>query len=442
MKNTLTLIVIFFLAGCESEMKKSESENFEMEINLIAENYVRLILKIGLVDENFVDSYYGSPDYAPDESVKKIAKDSLLKHCSEECDSLLDQLDNLSEYSTDEIGRMRFTFLYKQLLAVKARLFMLSGGSFTFAGEAKALYDITLPQYDISKYDSLLLQLEDRMKGSGSLTERFELMEKRFLVPEDKIEKVFAVCIDECRNRTMKFILLPQEENFNLEIVKGKPWSAYNWYKGKYKSLIQLNLSILPTVAHLLHLSAHEGFPGHHVYNALLEKNLVKNRGWVEFSIYPLFSQQSLIAEGTADYGMELLFPNNSDRTFIKNTLSTIAEIDTTGLENYFDVRGIKSQLEEFVVEIARQYLDRVINKEKAISLLKKYTLASEERAEQRIKFFETYGSYIVNYSLGQKLIENYINSRTNNLTEKWKIFETILKTPTTVSRLISKVDV
>lgn len=442
MKTTLMLMVIFLLAGCESDTKKSESENFEMEINFLAEKYVRLVLKIGLVDENFVDAYYGSPDNLPEESEKKLAKDSLLKLCTDECDSLLDEMDNLSKYSTDEIGQMRFTFLYKQLLAVKARLFMLSGGSFTFAEEAKALYDIALPHFDIHKYDSLLLQLAHRLEGSGSLAERFESMENKFLAPEDKIEKIFSVCIDECRNRTMKFIMLPKEENFNLEIVKGKSWSAYNWYKGNYKSLIQLNVSILPTVAHLLRLSAHEGFPGHHVYNSLLEKNIVKNRGWVEFSIYPLFSQQSLVAEGTADFGMELLFPNNSERAFIKNTLCTIAKIDTTGLENYFEVREIKSQLDEFVVEIARQYLDGEINKEKAISLLKKYTLSSEPRAEQRIRFFDAYRSYIVNYSLGKKIVENYINSRAKNLSDKWKLFETILKTPTTASRLISKGDV
>jgi hypothetical protein len=32
-------------------------------------------------------------------------------------------------------------------------------------------------------------------------------------------------------------------------------------------------------------LAAHEGYPGHHVYNALLEKNLVRDRGWIELSM-------------------------------------------------------------------------------------------------------------------------------------------------------------
>jgi hypothetical protein len=41
----------------------------------------------------------------------------------------------------------------------------------------------------------------------------------------------------------------------------------------------------------------------------LLEKNLLRDRGWIEFSVYPLFSPQSLIAEGTANYGIEVAFP-------------------------------------------------------------------------------------------------------------------------------------
>src|SRR5436189_3264532 len=38
--------------------------------------------------------------------------------------------------------------------------------------------------------------------------------------------------------------------------------------------------------AHLTkQLAAHEGYPGHHVYNVLLEKNLLQDRGWIEFSV-------------------------------------------------------------------------------------------------------------------------------------------------------------
>ncbi|NIV17481.1 MAG: hypothetical protein GWN47_03535, partial [Woeseiaceae bacterium] len=48
-------------------------------------------------------------------------------------------------------------------------------------------------------------------------------------------------------------------------------------------------------------LGCHEGYPGHHTFNVLLEKNLVTDRGWTEFTLYPLFSPQSLIAEGSGN---------------------------------------------------------------------------------------------------------------------------------------------
>src|SRR5207249_2840876 len=40
----------------------------------------------------------------------------------------------------------------------------------------------------------------------------------------------------------------------------------------------------------------------------------VRDRGWVEFSVYALFSPQSLIAEGTANFGRDVAFPTKTER--------------------------------------------------------------------------------------------------------------------------------
>lgn len=437
-KNFIFVLILFFL-GCEGKNPTSTKNDLNNMLNDIAENYVKLTLAIGTIDENFVDAFYGSEKFLPDESLKKLSKDSLLNFAEQNCNSLLDRLDSLANQSGDEIERMRYTFLYRQLLSIKARIFILRGGSFTFAEEAKALYDISLPNYEQKKYLSILKEMESLLGSNGTYAERFENLEKKFLVPKEKIEEIFSLCIEECRKRTMSKILIPADENFEVEIVNDKSWSAYNWYKGNYKSLIQVNTTIQPTIDRLLHLAAHEGFPGHHVYNSLLEKHLVKKRGWVEFSVYPLFSPQSLIAEGTADFGMSLIFPNNSAEDFIKNILCAKAGIDTSGISNYFKIQKLKSQLDDYVVAIAQKYLDGEITKEEAIEMLMRFTLSSKPRAEQRIKFFETYRSYIVNYSLGEKLVAEYIESNSSNAEEKWKNFEKILRSPTTSSYLKPK---
>lgn len=439
MKTIIYTFLLLLIMGCENKEEITSKNELNNMLNTLAEKYVRLALNIGTIDPNFVDAYYGAEEFLPTKSIKNLSRDSLINYAESECNSLLDKLDSLSNYSATKIEQMRFTFLYRQLLSVKARLFMLKGGEFTFREEAEALYDISIPKYDESDYQKILDDLASLLGGKEDLSEKIETLENKFKVPLEKVEKIFSLCIEECRKRTQKHILLPPNENFSVEIVKDKPWSAYNWYKGSYKSLIQVNLSIVPTVDRLLGLAAHEGYPGHHVYNSLLEKHLVKNRGWIEFSIYPLFSQQSFIAEGTADFGIELIFPNDSHTAFIKNVLCKEAGIDTNDIDRFLQMQKLKSQLDEYIVAIAEKYLDGLFTKEKSIDYLMKFTQSSKARAEQRISFFDTYRSYIVNYSLGRKLVESYINSFPNKTEIKWEKFEEILNLPATVSFLRSR---
>ena len=107
-----------------------------------------------------------------------------------------------------------------------------------------------------------------------------------------------------------------------------KPWSGYNWYQGGYRSVIQVNVSLPIWIDRALDLACHEGYPGHHLYNALLERELVRGRGWPEFQVYPLFSPQSLIAEGTANYGIELAFPAAERLAFERDVLFPLAGLD------------------------------------------------------------------------------------------------------------------
>ena len=94
-----------------------------------------------------------------------------------------------------------------------------------------------------------------------------------------------------------------------MAFVTGKSWSGYNYYQGKATSRLEINTDLPIRISRAVDLGCHEGYPGHHVLNALLEQRLVEGKGWVEFSVYPLYSPQSLIAEGSANYGIDLAFP-------------------------------------------------------------------------------------------------------------------------------------
>src|SRR5206468_8825717 len=144
--------------------------------------------------------------------------------------------------------------------------------------------------------------------------------------------------------------------------VTGKSWSAYNWYKGKGRSVIQVNTDLPVYVDRAVDLAAHEGYPGHHVYNALLEQHLLKERGWVEFSVYALFSPQSLIAEGSANFGIEMAFPGEERVEFEKARLYPLAGLDPARAEEFERVRQIVDRLAYAGNEAARRYLNGEID--------------------------------------------------------------------------------
>ena len=95
---------------------------------------------------------------------------------------------------------------------------------------------------------------------------------------------------------------------------RDKPWSGYNWYQGQHRSLIQVNTDLPIYIDRAIDLAATKAIPDTTVYNVLLEQQMVRERGWVEFTVYPLFSPESLIAEGRANFGIEVAFPGDDAR--------------------------------------------------------------------------------------------------------------------------------
>jgi hypothetical protein len=253
---------------------------------------------------------------------------------------------------------------------------------------------------------------------------------------------VFKAAVEESRTRTKKRIALPDNESFAIEYVTGKSWSGYNWFKGNTHSLIQINVDLPIFIDRAVDLASHEGYPGHHVYNSLLETHLVRGRQWWEFSVYPLFSPQSLIAEGTANYGIAMAFPGEERVRFEHDVLFPLAGLDASQAAHYYAVHEIFLKLAYAGNEAARRYLNGEISREQAAGWLVNYALMSPDRAQQRTKFFDQYRSYVINYNLGQDMVKKYIESRggtVDNPDRRWKIFEELISSPRLPSGLVHR---
>jgi hypothetical protein len=395
--------------------------------NEIAEAYVKLVLAMGQHDPDYVDAYYGPPEWKKQSQEKKP-----LDAIAFEATRLCDQLGKISK-PTDEMERLRRGYLTKQLSALQARVRILNGEHLKFDEESQALYDAVAPSFPETHFQEILARLEPKLPGKGSLLQRYEKWRRAFVIPKDKLDTLFHLAIKACRERTLAHIKLPPGESFSVEYVTNKPWGGYNWYKGNYRSIIQVNTDLPVYIDRAIDLAAHEGYPGHHVYNALLEKNLVRDRGWVEFSVYPLFSPQSLIAEGTANFGREVVFTKPERLEFEKKVLWPAAEIDPSRVEEFYAVQDLVKQLNYATNEAARHYVNGEIDANAAATWLQKYALMDEKRAKQGMRFIEKYRSYVINYNLGEDMVRSYIEKRGGTAEQpeqRWREFEQLLASP------------
>jgi hypothetical protein len=438
----LFFLSCLFLAACNTKQNTTSeqtSTNSVQSVNMdaIATSYVRLVLNIGQYNPDYVDAYYGPDSLKPGPQSKQTSfpSDTLQKQVTQ----LLSQLEAIQENLLSGQDKSRHHSLHKQLIAVQAEIQMLGGRKFTFDEETRLLYDAVAPSYSEAHFQNLVKDLERALPGKGSITDRLSNFKKGFIIPKQKLDTVFKASIAEARKRTLPKVNLPENENFTVEYVTDKAWSGYNWYKGNSYSLIQVNTDLPIYIDRAIDLACHEGYPGHHVYNALMEKNLVRQNNWIEFSVYPLFSPQSLIAEGSANYGIDVAFPGEERVAFEREVLFPLAGLPKAKAAEYYRIQSLTAGLSYAGNEAARQYLDGKISREAAADWLVKYALMTPDRAKQRMDFIDKYRSYVINYNYGQDLVKQYIEKNggtADNPDKRWELFKELLSSPTTPSQM------
>jgi hypothetical protein len=398
-------------------------------LNEVAEGYVKLVLAVGQHDVDYVDAYYGPEEWRAAAEKEPITLEIIHERARE----LIAAAEAAPGEDGDGLIPMRQRYLVTQLGSLAARVDMLRGAELSFDEESKALYDAVAPTHPDEHYQVLLDELDPLLPGEGGLLERYTAYRDRFVIPRDRLDAVFDAAIAACRERTRRHLELPEDESFVVEYVTDKSWGAYNWYKGNYHSVIQVNTDLPIHIDRAVDLACHEGYPGHHVYNTLLEKHLVQERDWVEFSVYPLFSPQSLIAEGTANYGILVAFPGGERVAFERDTLFPLAGLDASETERYYRIWEKVEQLGYAGNEAARRYLDGEVDIEAAKAWLTRYALMAQRRAEQRMRFVDQYRSYVINYNLGQDLVRRHLERSTGgggDPARAWEEFGRLLSSP------------
>jgi hypothetical protein len=374
-------------------------------LDAIARAYVALILELGEHEPGYVDAYYGPPEWS--EAARANLRDTAALAAA--AAALVERLAAIAPNTLDGANRQRRAYLLAHVEAAAARLRMLDGESFTFAGEAAVLFGITPELPPLRDFDPVLARIAELIPGAAPLAERVAEFRTAYDIPAARVDAVMRAALAQCSERTRGHMALPANERFTLEYVTDKPWSGYNWYQGNANSLIQINTDLPISISRAVDLGCHEGYPGHHVYNVLLEQTFVRERGWVEMSIFPLYSPMAFIAEGSANYGIDLAFPGPERLAFEKQVLYPLAGLDPATAAALDELLALIRELGRAEYTIASEYLAGRLDSAAAIGLLQTYGLSTQERAAQRLSFIDTYRSYIINYGLGRDTVQAWV---------------------------------
>ncbi len=407
------------LASCAGPRREKDV------LDPVADDYVRLVLDVGRHDKNYVDAYHGPAEWkAESDSADPVPRETLGWRAS----ALLERVRSAP-------SSPRRDFLEKQLVAVEGFVRRLSGQRMTLAEEARTLYDATPMDPRPETIDAAIRALEGRVPGTGPLADRIDALRLRCRVPADRVRAVAERALAICRRATLDRKALPPEESFRIDLVRDKPWGAYNWYEGGYHSRIEINTDLPTDVTRLLGTMAHEGYPGHHTQNVLLEQRLVRGRGWREWTIYPLYSPQSLLAEGVANAGLDLVLSRDERRRVLRDELAPAAGLSAGDVLAWDEVQEAMRPLRYARGIAARMLLDEGRPEDEVVVYLVRESLMNEDQARKALEFARAYRAYVYNYTLGEDLVRAWIGDGPDR-TDR---FFRLLESPATPSSLRRK---
>jgi len=377
-----------------------------------AEAYVRLVLALGERDPDSLDFYAGPPEWMAEARTKRTPLSEIKRSAA----ALLDELTRDRDQAP--AARARRLFLLGQVRAVAARVDLLAGHRFTFDEESRLLFGVEAGEVDRRALADTDAELDLMLPGHGSLGHRYAAYERRFVIPSDRVPTVITRAIDGCRRATLGHLSLPAGEQADVEYVRATPWSAFTRYEGRGRSRIQINTDFDLTVDRALQLACHEAYPGHHAINSLIDARLVEAKHWVEYSVQPMFSPQSLRTEGAATFAAELAFPGESRLMFERDALFPLAGLNPSEAGKYVRISRLVDALRGRQLDVARRYLDGDLEFARAARELEEGALMPS--ADATLKFFNEFRTYTVAYTVGRDAVARSVAGTD----DRWKAYE------------------
>ena len=377
----------------------------------IARDYLLLALRLDQHAPGLVDAYYGPADLKATVDVEELRSPARLV---DDASALLDRLP--AEVAESD----RRGWLTVQVIALRTQAEALAGHSLPYLESVTRCFAWTPVRRDEAIFEEAAAGMDGLLPGSGPLADRLAAWDARFVVPPERVAGVTAWLVERFRGRAEALFRLPAGEGLRLQLVARKPWTGYSWYHGGLASRIDINTDLPLRAGELVHVVAHETYPGHHLEHAWKEAELVIRRGRLESSALLINTPECLISEGLADLGHRFaspaadepdLFLELHERAGLAIAADPAAARDdaerTVALDRH------RRRLAETRVNAALMRHADGVSHEDVLSYLVRVGRYAPEVAAKRLEFIEhpLWRTYVFVYHEGEALLRRWLEA-------------------------------
>ena len=378
-----------------------------------AQSYLLLGLRLGRHVDGLVDSYYGPAELKAQVDAEELVAPGQLV---EDASALHGSLDD--GYLRDLVHGC---WTYARVLA---------GEGMSYSDEVEGSYGVRPQRTPEAVFERIHAELDALLPGHGPLEERRRAWRDRHLCPGDKAVAALGDLLPLLRARTLEVVDLPDGESPVVEPVQDEPWWAFNYYLGSLKSRVALNVDLPTTGLDLIHLAAHEVYPGHHTEGSVKEHLLVRGQGLVEESIALVPTPGSLLSEGIAEIGADIVLDDAAREEAYAILRRHGVELPDPDLARR--IGDAIDRLRTVSLNAALMIFEDGTSLEDAQDYVQHWTLNTPEQAAQSIRFVTdpTWRAYTITYSAGRELCGAYVDGDparfTRLLTEQVRVSELV----------------
>jgi hypothetical protein len=356
-----------------------------------AERYIELGLRLGRHVDGLVDAYYGPPGLKEQVDGEEPIPPAEL---AADADALLAELED--------------GWLADQVSACATYARVLAGEQISYSDEVERCYGVRPVRTPDSVYELAHGELDELLPGDGTLFERRQAWRARYRCPGELAVSVLDDLLPFMRARTRAVVDLPEGERLHVESVTDKPWWAFNYYQGELVSRVVLNTDVPTGADDLIHLAAHEVYPGHHTEHALKEQLLLRDRGLIEEGIQLVPTPQALLSEGIAETGGELVL----DDAAREEAYAIVRRhgVETPDVEQARRTAAALETLRPVGVDAALRIHEDGVPVPEAERYVERWSLMTPEQAAQSVRFVTdpTWRAYAITYAAGRDLCRAY----------------------------------